>query len=113
MLVHPNFDPVAISLGPIKVHWYGLSYLIGFTLAWALGQGGRGRRWICPWAPSARTSATAATTTSTAPRAIWARWAGPAPGAARAPASTDPAVFAPRGCAIVWPAVRGLSRGHG
>ena len=38
MLVHPNFDPVAISLGPIKVHWYGLSYLIGFTLAWALGR---------------------------------------------------------------------------
>ncbi len=37
MLVHPGFDPVAISLGPLKVHWYGLSYLAGFYLFWWLG----------------------------------------------------------------------------
>ena len=36
MLTHPNFDPVAISLGPISVHWYGLMYLIGFAVAWGL-----------------------------------------------------------------------------
>ena len=36
MLVHPGFDPVAISLGPLKVHWYGLSYLAGFYLFWWL-----------------------------------------------------------------------------
>lgn len=30
MLVHPNFDPVAIELGPIAVHWYGLMYVFGF-----------------------------------------------------------------------------------
>lgn len=30
MLMYPSFDPVAISLGPIKVHWYGLMYLLGF-----------------------------------------------------------------------------------
>src|SRR4030088_1638070 len=31
MLVHPNFDPVAISLGPIAIRWYGLMYLVGFA----------------------------------------------------------------------------------
>lgn len=34
MLTHPNFDPVAVSLGPIDVHWYGLMYLLGFASAW-------------------------------------------------------------------------------
>ena len=32
MLVHPQFDPVALSLGPLQVHWYGLTYLIAFGL---------------------------------------------------------------------------------
>jgi phosphatidylglycerol---prolipoprotein diacylglyceryl transferase len=32
MLVHPNFDPIAFSIGPLKVHWYGLTYLAGFLL---------------------------------------------------------------------------------
>lgn len=36
MLVHPGFDPVAISLGPLQVHWYGLSYLAGFLLFWMI-----------------------------------------------------------------------------
>ena len=30
MLVHPNFDPVAIQLGPLSIHWYGLMYVFGF-----------------------------------------------------------------------------------
>jgi phosphatidylglycerol:prolipoprotein diacylglycerol transferase len=30
MLIHPNFDPVAIHLGPLAVRWYGLMYLAGF-----------------------------------------------------------------------------------
>ncbi|MGE5525921.1 MAG: prolipoprotein diacylglyceryl transferase [Rhodospirillaceae bacterium] len=34
MLVHPQFDPVAIHLGPIAVRWYGLMYLVGFLLIW-------------------------------------------------------------------------------
>ncbi len=34
MLTHPGFDPVAIALGPLKIHWYGLSYLAGFLLFW-------------------------------------------------------------------------------
>lgn len=32
MLIHPQFDPVALSLGPVQVHWYGLSYLLAFAL---------------------------------------------------------------------------------
>ena len=36
MLVHPNFDPVALSLGPVQIHWYGLMYLIGFYGCWFL-----------------------------------------------------------------------------
>jgi phosphatidylglycerol:prolipoprotein diacylglycerol transferase len=32
MLVHPQFDPIAISLGPIAIHWYGLTYLVAFVL---------------------------------------------------------------------------------
>lgn len=33
MLSHPNIDPVAIAIGPVSIHWYGLMYVIGF-LAW-------------------------------------------------------------------------------
>ena len=32
VLVHPQFDPVALALGPISIHWYGLTYLVGFGL---------------------------------------------------------------------------------
>jgi phosphatidylglycerol:prolipoprotein diacylglycerol transferase len=32
MLMHPQFDPVAFHLGPIAVHWYGLTYLVAFGL---------------------------------------------------------------------------------
>jgi phosphatidylglycerol---prolipoprotein diacylglyceryl transferase len=32
MLVHPQFDPVALSLGPVQIHWYGLTYLVAFGL---------------------------------------------------------------------------------
>ncbi len=32
MLVHPQFDPVAIAIGPIQIHWYGLTYLVAFGL---------------------------------------------------------------------------------
>lgn len=35
MLIHPQFDPVALQLGPLAIHWYGLMYLIGFlSLLW-------------------------------------------------------------------------------
>ncbi len=38
MLVHPQFDPVAISLGPLSVRWYGLMYLLAFVLVLLLGR---------------------------------------------------------------------------
>ena len=31
---YPEFDPVAISLGPVAIHWYALSYLIGIGGIW-------------------------------------------------------------------------------
>ncbi|MDQ7089937.1 MAG: prolipoprotein diacylglyceryl transferase [Methylococcales bacterium] len=38
MLTYPNIDPVALDLGIIKVHWYGLMYLLGFAGVYFLGQ---------------------------------------------------------------------------
>ena len=32
MLMHPQFDPVALQLGPIAIHWYGITYLVAFAL---------------------------------------------------------------------------------
>jgi phosphatidylglycerol:prolipoprotein diacylglycerol transferase len=37
VLAHPHFDPVAFSLGPLAVRWYGLMYLAGFAAGWWLG----------------------------------------------------------------------------
>jgi phosphatidylglycerol:prolipoprotein diacylglycerol transferase len=37
MLTYPNIDPVAVAIGPLKIHWYGLMYLIGFVGSWWLG----------------------------------------------------------------------------
>ena len=36
MLQYPHFNPVAFEIGPLKVHWYGLMYLVGFIAAWWL-----------------------------------------------------------------------------
>ena len=36
MLPYPQIDPVAIAIGPLKIHWYGLMYLIGIGGAWLL-----------------------------------------------------------------------------
>jgi phosphatidylglycerol:prolipoprotein diacylglycerol transferase len=38
MIAFPDINPVALELGPIKIHWYGLMYLIGFGTAWTLGR---------------------------------------------------------------------------
>jgi len=32
MLIHPQIDPVALQVGPLAVHWYGLTYLVAFGL---------------------------------------------------------------------------------
>ncbi len=37
MLIHPEIDPVALQLGPIAIHWYGLTYLAAFGLFLFLG----------------------------------------------------------------------------
>ena len=46
MLLYPNFDPIAVSigpftlfdhtLGPLEVHWYGIMYMLAFLTAWIL-----------------------------------------------------------------------------
>jgi len=38
MLIYPDISPVAISVGPLEVHWYGLMYLVGFMGGWWLGR---------------------------------------------------------------------------
>jgi phosphatidylglycerol---prolipoprotein diacylglyceryl transferase len=51
MFVYPHPDPVALSLGPLQVRWYGLMYLVGFLAAWWLAR----RRAAAPgstWAPT-------------------------------------------------------------
>ena len=45
MLTHPQFDPVALALGPVQIHWYGLTYLAAFGLFLFLA----GQRVKKPW----------------------------------------------------------------
>ena len=49
MLVHPQFDPIAIQLGPLAVRWYGLMYLVAFGLLWAGGRWRIARRPDSVW----------------------------------------------------------------
>jgi phosphatidylglycerol:prolipoprotein diacylglycerol transferase len=37
MLTHPEIDPIAFSIGPLAVRWYGLMYLVGFAAGYWLG----------------------------------------------------------------------------
>ena len=48
MLHYPGFNPVALQLGPLQVHWYGLMYLVGFASAWLLALV-RARKQQPPW----------------------------------------------------------------
>ncbi|HEY9023309.1 MAG TPA: prolipoprotein diacylglyceryl transferase, partial [Burkholderiaceae bacterium] len=44
-LQHPQFDPVAVHIGPLAIHWYGLTYMVAFGLfVWLAG-----RRAQYPW----------------------------------------------------------------
>lgn len=38
MLIHPMPDPIALHLGPLAIHWYGLMYVLAFGLFVALGR---------------------------------------------------------------------------
>jgi phosphatidylglycerol:prolipoprotein diacylglycerol transferase len=51
MLVHPQFDPVAFSIGPLSVRWYGLMYLVGFALFVVLGKLRAKRELLTGWHP--------------------------------------------------------------
>lgn len=45
------FDPVAFSIGPLSVHWYGITYLLAFLFFWAYGSWlARNREWW-GWSP--------------------------------------------------------------
>jgi len=37
MIPYPEINPVAIELGPLQIHWYGIAYLLSFLLVWRLG----------------------------------------------------------------------------
>jgi phosphatidylglycerol:prolipoprotein diacylglycerol transferase len=38
MLTYPRIDPVALHLGPLQIHWYGITYVIAFAVAWWLAR---------------------------------------------------------------------------
>jgi len=38
LLVHPQFDPIFFSLGPLAIRWYGLMYVLGFVAFITLGK---------------------------------------------------------------------------
>lgn len=52
MIPYPEIDPVAVAIGPLKVRWYGLMYLVGFGIGWFLARS-RARRpefgWKVEW----------------------------------------------------------------
>ncbi len=50
MIPYPEIDPVAVSLGPLQIHWYGLGYLAGIAAGWWLAL----RRSSLPWSPVKR-----------------------------------------------------------
>lgn len=51
MFVHPQFDPVAVQLGPLAVRWYGLMYLVGFIQLVILGKFRARQNLLTGWHP--------------------------------------------------------------
>ena len=49
---YPDIDPIAFSIGPLSVHWYGLMYVLGFFVAW-FGMRARARQTWSPITPRA------------------------------------------------------------
>ena len=45
MLTYPEINPIALQLGILKVHWYGLMYLLAFATAWLLGIYRKNQSW--------------------------------------------------------------------
>jgi len=52
MLIHPQFDPVAIHLGPLAIRWYGLMYLAGFIAFLILGHRRARQNVLNGWLPA-------------------------------------------------------------
>ncbi len=50
MFIYPEIDPVAISIGPISIAWYGIMYLLGFIASYLLA----GLRVQQEWSPLAK-----------------------------------------------------------
>jgi phosphatidylglycerol---prolipoprotein diacylglyceryl transferase len=60
MITYPEIDPVLLSvgpfelfshtIGPLRIHWYGVMYLIGFLVGWWLGRM-RAAKPHSPWTP--------------------------------------------------------------
>jgi len=57
MIPYPGFNPIAIEIGPfgnfgpLKVHWYGIMYLVAFAAGWLLGRV-RAKRPGSSWKPA-------------------------------------------------------------
>jgi phosphatidylglycerol:prolipoprotein diacylglycerol transferase len=49
-MIAPDIDPVALRLGPLAIHWYGLMYIVGFVGGWWAGTY-RARRPGSGWTP--------------------------------------------------------------
>lgn len=48
---YPSIDPVALSVGPLQIHWYGLMYVFAFAAGWLLGRYRASRPWS-RWTPA-------------------------------------------------------------
>jgi phosphatidylglycerol---prolipoprotein diacylglyceryl transferase len=38
MLTYPHINPIALEIGPLRIHWYGVMYLVAFAAAWYLAR---------------------------------------------------------------------------
>ena len=38
MIILHQMDPIALHLGPLQIHWYGVMYLLAFAACWFLGR---------------------------------------------------------------------------
>ena len=38
MLTYPHINPIALAIGPLRIHWYGIMYLVAFAAAWYLAR---------------------------------------------------------------------------
>lgn len=48
MITYPNFNPIALKIGPFQIYWYGVMYLLSFVLAWVLARY-RVKRYALDW----------------------------------------------------------------